>query len=221
VSDLSTTGSPDERIDKLEEENQALKEEVARLRAENRRWARMAGTDNLTGLPNKISFVRALLPQALERAVKEQQSIGLVLLSADDLGTVNEKLGRESGDEVLKGLGQLLRSVLPEGDRLAHLDGANFAVVLYPGHIEAAKGRANMLRARIRAHPIPYGDETIQVTVSAGVVAAEIPVGEDIRAVSETLLGLLNRALYTAKKGGGNRVETAPNNPYESRETPS
>ena len=203
----------EERLRGLEAEIGSLNKEVERLRTENRRWAKMAGTDALTGLPNKISFVRALLPQMVERAAREEQPLGLVLLSADDLGEINQKHGR--------GIGQLLRSVLPEGDRLAHLDGAHFGVVIYPGHLEAAKGRANMLRARVRAHSFPCGEETAQITVSAGVLAADVPSAEETRSVTDTLLGLLNRALYIAKKAGGNRVETAPNNPYESRETVS
>ena len=72
----------EERLRALENENEALKRDVARLQSENRRWARMAGTDAMTGLPNKISFSRALLPQSLDRAARESQSLGIVLLSA-------------------------------------------------------------------------------------------------------------------------------------------
>jgi PleD family two-component response regulator len=46
----------EQRLLRLEQENQALRQEVERLRVENRRWARLAGTGALTGLPNKISF---------------------------------------------------------------------------------------------------------------------------------------------------------------------
>ena len=59
--------NPSQRVKALEAQNEALKEEVERLRDENKRWARMAGTDSLTGLPNKISFLRALLPQTLSK----------------------------------------------------------------------------------------------------------------------------------------------------------
>ena len=65
--------TPVQRIRELEAENRALRQEVERLRAENRRWARMAGTDAMTGLPNKISFMRALVPQALRRAKTQPQ----------------------------------------------------------------------------------------------------------------------------------------------------
>lgn len=195
------------RPETLEARIVALEGEVTRLREENRRWARLAGTDALTGLPNKISFLRAFVPQIFKTAAEEQQSVGFLLVSPDDLGAVNETHGREAGDQVLKGLGALIQSLVGDAGRLGLLDGSNFVLMMYPSTVEEARGRGNMIRARVRTHAFPCVDGTAQITVSAGVTIAEPEVGDDLQALSEERMSTLNQALFMAKKAGGNRVE--------------
>lgn len=196
-----------QRVRDLEMEDRAQKEEIRRLKEENRRWARLAGTEALTGLPNKISFMRAMVPQTIQRAAVEEQPVGFILLSADDLGTINETYGREAGDQVIRGMGDLLKSLLDEEDRVGHIDGTNFSVILYPADLDTVRGRSNMLRARVRAHGFPCGDTTAQITISVGITSLEPPPEADRRVLGEQAFHLLNGALYMAKKAGGNRVE--------------
>lgn len=200
---------PDEtdRVRALEAQVVSLETEVARLREENRRWARLAGTDALTGLPNKISFMRAFVPQTFKTASEEQKSVGLLLVSPDDLGGVNEMHGREAGDQVLKGLGALIQSLIGDAGRLGLLDGSNFVLMVYPADVEDIRGRANMIRARVRTHAFPCAETTTQITVSAGVTVATPVEEDDLQALGEERMSTLNRALFTAKKAGGNRVE--------------
>ncbi|MDP6779499.1 MAG: GGDEF domain-containing protein [Candidatus Latescibacteria bacterium] len=195
------------RIQELESEIQTQKAEIKRLRDENRRWARLAGTESTTGLPNKISFMRAMVPQAIQRASRESKPAGFMLLSADNLGDVNESYGREAGDRVIQGLAELLQSLLEEDDRLGHLDGTNFAVIFYPADLDTVRGRANMLRARIRSHAFPCAGETVPITASVGIGSVDPEDNPNARAVGEEIFRLLNGALYRAKKAGGNRVE--------------
>ncbi len=61
----------------LEIEITRLKEENKKLRVSNRRWMRIAGTDSLTGLPNKVFFTTALLPQAITKSDEDGRPIGL------------------------------------------------------------------------------------------------------------------------------------------------
>jgi diguanylate cyclase (GGDEF)-like protein len=195
------------RVGQLEREVLELQAEVNRLREENRRWAKLAGTDGLTGLPNRISFFRAFLPQTLQLAVKEERPVGLILLSPDSLGDLNESFGREAGDEVVKGLGQLVQSLVGDEAKLGHVDGANFCLMLYPGEMEAVRGRANMVRARVRTHEFPCSGSVAQITVSAGISSVVPTEGSDFRSLSEEYFSDLNKALHSAKKAGGNRVE--------------
>jgi PleD family two-component response regulator len=73
----------EQRMEALRKENQSLRQEVARLGADNRRWARLAGTDALTGLPNKISFLRALVPQCIRSAADVGDSFCCLLIIWD------------------------------------------------------------------------------------------------------------------------------------------
>jgi diguanylate cyclase (GGDEF)-like protein len=196
-------------VQSLERENQSLRQEIERLRSENRRWARLAGTDPLTGLPNKISFLRALAPQALNSAAQAQKAIGFILLSADDLGPINETQGRTAGDQVLKGLGEFLKALLPEDLTLGHLDGSHFAVVMPEAILEDVKARANMLRARIRSHVFPCGQTTAKITASAGVISLIPSLDADEKKLLDTVFSQLNEALYKAKSSGGNQIQPA------------
>ena len=206
------TASLMRRIQELEAEGQTQKEEIERLQKENRRWARLAGTEALTGLPNKISFMRALAPQAVQQAGKANEPVGFILMSADNLGPINEAHGREAGDQIIRGLGELLKSLLEENDRIGHIDGTHFAVILNPSDLDSARGKGNMIRARVRAHGFPCGEGTAQITVSVGVTSVEPPESANGRALAEEIFSRLNGAVYAAKKAGGNRVEIAQDN---------
>lgn len=199
------------RLHSLQQENQTLRQEVERLRAENKRWARLAGTDTLTGLPNKISFLRALVPQAIKSLNQTQKTIGFILLSADNLGPINEAHGRMAGDQVLKGLGEFLKSILPEELKLGHLDGSNFAIVMPGAPLEDVKARANMLRARIRSHTFTCGKTIAKITASTGIVSVMPEQNTDEKKWLETIFSHLNEALYQAKSSGGNQVQTVTN----------
>jgi len=198
----------EQRVRMLESDNQALQREVQRLRADNRRWARLAGTDGLTGLPNKISFLRVLVPQRIRAAMAAGETLGFILLSADDLGPINEAHGRGAGDQVLKDLGVFLQRVLDGEDQLGHIDGSHFSVMAV-ADLDAIRGVANMLRARVQSHTFACGSTTIQITVSAGVVAAAPSADQDEKTLTETIFDHLSEALYVAKASGGNRVQAA------------
>ncbi len=162
--------------------------------------------------------MRAMVPQAIQRAAVEEKPVGFIFLSADDLGTINETYGREAGDQVIRGMGDLLKSLLNEEDRVGHIDGTNFSVILYPADLDTARGCSNMLRARVRAHGFPCGDTTAQVTISVGITSIEPPPEADRRALGEQAFRLLNGALYMAKKAGGNRVEAVQVKDSDGRE---
>ena len=208
------------RVQELEEELNTLREENRRLKDENRKWAKLAGTHGLTGLPNKISFLRALVPQAIHRAFKEQNPVGFVLISADEIGNINEARGREAGDEVIRGLGEMVTSLLDETDRVGHLDGTHFAVIIYPSDAEIARGRANMIRARVRAHEFPCSNDVVKITVSCGAMSVLPQDSTNGKELADRIFVKLSEALYNAKKEGGNRVEIVSDRTVEEEGNP-
>ena len=198
-----------QRVRELEAEGQQLRQEVERLRLMNQRWAQLAGTDSLTGLPNKISFLRALAPQDIQHARTRGEPIGFILLSGDNLGPINETKGRDAGDQVLRGLAEFLRSVLKGEERLGHIDGSHYAVVLYPAGPDEIRSRAEELQLQIAAHVFACADSEVRVTASFGITSVDPRAISEPRSAAEKVFQSLNGALYRAKKAGGNCIEVA------------
>ena len=86
-------------MQQLQGEVDQLRIENERLRAGNRRWLRIAGSDDLTGLPNKIFFSTSLLPQVVSAAIAEGRSLVCITVAPDKLGDINQKYGRQGGDQ--------------------------------------------------------------------------------------------------------------------------
>jgi ATP-binding cassette, subfamily B, bacterial len=200
-------------IQQFQTEVQAEDQEAQRLRNVNQRWARMVGTDRLTGLPNKTSFIEALAPREIQQASRNDDAVGFVLLSADNLGVINEQHGRNAGDEVIQGLAQFLQSITLGEEVLGHLDGTNFALMFYPATLDHAMARAEDLRTAVAAHSIPCSGTLIQITISAGAYSVDSASVDDARAGAENVFSILNEALYRAKQAGGDRTEAANESP--------
>jgi ATP-binding cassette subfamily B protein len=196
-------------IHKLEAQEEGAQQEAQELRQINQRWAQLVGTDRLSGLPNKLAFLEALVPAEIQQAQKRGDPLGFLLLSADNLGAVNEAHGRNAGDQVIRELAAFLHSVTRGEETLAHLDGANFALLLYPASTERVHQRAQTLREQVAGHPIRCADTQIRLTISAAVVSLDSAALTDPKAATVEAFERLNGALYRAKKVGGNHVEIA------------
>ena len=205
------TGQPD--LAELEAEIARLKEENKKLRVSNRRWMRIAGTDLLTGLPNKIFLTTALLPQAITSSDEDGRPLGCVMMAPDDLGEFNNKYGRRGGDDLVKGVGEFLSGTVEEDEKLVHLDGANFILIVPRADLQLAKKRSLALRAKILNRQFECAGTQVPITLSLGVVSrAPSPEGTqvNVKEVVDEFLRRLNGALGQAKQMGGNRPYDDP-----------
>jgi diguanylate cyclase (GGDEF)-like protein len=165
--------------------------------------ARESITDELTGLANRRRF-DDVLAHAAARATDEDP-IALVMLDLDRFKVINDTHGHPFGDKVLKAVSKVVRDTARDRDLPARYGGEELAVVLATGDTEAARHFAERLRLAIEA--LDLGDEqTGPVAVTASLGVASLPtdgddVGDLVRAADE--------ALYRAKRGGRNRVESA------------
>jgi diguanylate cyclase (GGDEF)-like protein len=165
--------------------------------------AHRATHDVLTGLPN-----RALLLDRLEHAVDVVRSsstdeVSLLFIDLDRFKIVNDELGHDAGDALLRVVADRLAGALRGVDVVARLGGDEF-VVLCPGlgRIEAEDVARRLLRA-VSESPIAIGDRRLEVTASVGVTVAA--PSEDHHA--EGLLREADVAMYQAKAHGRNRFE--------------
>jgi diguanylate cyclase (GGDEF)-like protein/PAS domain S-box-containing protein len=166
--------------------------------------AHRATHDALTGLPN-----RALLLDRLEQAVERVRSsssdeVAVLFIDLDRFKAVNDELGHDVGDELLRVVAARLAGALRAIDVVARLGGDEF-VVLCPGlgRAEAEDVAVRLLRA-VSSTPVHVGGQMVEVTASVGVSVA---VGADDHH-AEGLLREADAAMYQAKAHGRNRFET-------------
>ena len=157
----------------------------------------MAHHDTLTGIPNRRLFREQLL-KALNPANPER-SAAVLCLDLDNFKSVNDTLGHQYGDELLRQLARRLAKNLREQDTLARLGGDEFAVVL-PG-IERTDDLRQMGQRLIDAvrEPFQVDGHTVPVSVSIGIATASAQ-----ECAADHLLRYADMALYEAKRNGRN-----------------
>lgn len=168
----------------------------SRLRVELRR---LAVTDDLTGLANRRAF-RSTLSNELTRSGRTQRPVCLLMLDLDHFKRVNDTFGHGAGDVVLATVGELLTTRMHRSgiDVAARVGGEEFAVILPETDATGGAFAAERLRIEVMSRAAD-----ILTTVSIGVAASH--PGDD----ADTLLRAVDKALYTAKALGRNRVSLA------------
>jgi diguanylate cyclase (GGDEF)-like protein len=198
----------------------SLQRETELLRQSGEAMTRQAMVDGLTGLGNRRRFEKEL-DDGVRRATGHGRSFGLILVDVDRFTSINDTLGQQAADLVLRALADRLREGVGSAGVACRHGGQAFAVIL-PGATTADTARtAERLRRAIeRQHvDLPAAAtraEAVQVTASFGVAALEPMVADRIRR-PELLVHLANRALLAAKQAGRNCVRVfTPGSPNSS-----
>jgi diguanylate cyclase (GGDEF)-like protein/PAS domain S-box-containing protein len=166
-------------------------------RAVEERLRRQAEFDTLTDLPNRALF-RERLQQALRR-VKRGSTMALLFLDIDHFKTVNDTLGHEAGDQLLKVFATRMRDCVKQSDTVARLSGDEFTVILEGlGGADDAKALAGKLVETLGA-PVALAGMLVEVTVSIGIALSRDDQTDDAQ-----ILGRADAALYEAKRRGRN-----------------
>jgi diguanylate cyclase (GGDEF)-like protein len=173
-------------------ERDALAEELRRL----------AFYDHLTGLANRALFTDRL-DLALAASRRHGGPIAVMLIDLDDFKPVNDELGHEAGDAVLRAVSTRLRDCVRETDTVARLGGDEFVVLLDRASAEGANLVAERVVAAV-AEPIAVGGR--RVTVGASVGVAVHHEGQD----RPDLLRAADAAMYTAKRAGKGAYHLVP-----------
>ena len=165
----------------------------------DRRLHHAARRDDLTGLANRASF-RDRLDHALTLAKRGDGKLALLLIDLNDFKAINDRFGHPGGDELLRRIGERMRSRVRESDTVARLGGDEFAVLL--PNIVRPEDAAVVVRKLIEAiRPvIDLDGQSAQVTASIGVA-----IFPDHAQDAGKLERLADAAMYRAKRleGGG------------------
>lgn len=144
----------------------------------------LARTDELTGLPNRRRFINAL--DALK-----QTPATLLLLDLDGFKAVNDTLGHDAGDELLRQIAIRFERQIPKNSLIARLGGDEFGAIIY-GEQKTGLETAYALRSSL-AYPADLGAHSVTVDVSIGAIRND---------GKPELMRRADQAMYSAKKSG-------------------
>ncbi|MGP8251319.1 MAG: diguanylate cyclase domain-containing protein [Terracidiphilus sp.] len=180
-----------------------VEEKTADLKRANEELTRLSATDALTGLANRRCFDQTLEKECA-RIHRSDSPLSLVLFDVDHFKALNDSLGHQRGDVCLALLaGEMNRIARRAIDVVARFGGEEFAMILPNTSLEGARRIAEMVRRAVMdlnlPHPASPGPSYL--TISAGVATST--GGQD---TPQKLVAAADRALYTAKRQGRNRV---------------
>ena len=172
---------------------------ITQQRAAERRIRELAYTDELTGLASRAYFYKHL-SDMIKTSLRRESRFALLYLDLDGFKDVNDSLGHDAGDELLKVIAKRLQSVLRETDFVARLSGDEFCILVDDiGNDYAAADVANRCLDEIN-NPVDLGTQQVRPRLSIGI--SHFP--EDGRDL-QSLLKAADSAMYAAKGEGKHR----------------
>lgn len=175
--------------------------DISALKAREAELDEVAHHDPLTGLPNR-RLLRDRLGQAHAQAVRGRHKLGVALLDLDGFKPINDRLGHEAGDDVLRKVADRLGHCLRGGDTVARLGGDEFVLLLVDlADVEEAQQVLERVLHAV-AQPIMLGDREVRVSASIGLAVFPDDAAEPVD--PDTLLRHADAAMYGAKEAGRN-----------------
>ncbi len=168
----------------------------------------IATYDALTGIPNRRSF-DATVTDEWNHTLRAQSPLSIVLCDIDCFKKYNDALGHQAGDECLRDVAQVMRSILQRPiDSVARYGGEEFVYIFPFTDIKGAENMINLLHDRLAAKKIAHPDSEVSnyVTLSAGIASLTPTSKHSIR----ELIAAADDALYRAKDEGRNRTCLTP-----------
>ncbi|WP_338431622.1 diguanylate cyclase domain-containing protein [Synechococcus elongatus] len=176
----------------------------AQLAAANQQLLRLAQSDGLTGLANRRCFDQSLVTE-WNRALRDQQALGLILIDVDFFKQFNDTYGHQAGDDCLKAVATALQKVVARpADLIARYGGEEFVALLPNTPAQGVLHLAEAMRSAVEQLKIPHQGSRVRPWVSLSLGAtAWIP---DPQQAPDLLVAAADQALYRAKESGRDRV---------------
>ncbi|WP_105188426.1 EAL domain-containing protein [Pseudoalteromonas sp. T1lg48] len=175
--------------------------DITERKAAERKIAKLAYFDDLTGLPNRRLF-KDRLSVALAHSQRQQQRLAVMFIDLDHFKGVNDSLGHSIGDELLKQVAQRLQHCVRSGDTLARLGGDEFTLLLNEvDSVDEVIRCAEAVLAQFNAS-FSLAQKSITITTSIG-----ISLYPDDGGSMETLLKHADVAMYRSKDLGRNSYQ--------------
>ena len=173
-------------------------QDISFIKQSQKKMEQLAYYDVLTGLANR-SYFRDQLRKAIAMSHRGYYNFALLYFDLDEFKRINDTLGHDAGDELLKEVSKRLISRLREEDTIARLGGDEFAVIL--SGIKD-RGQASSIASNLQqafAAPVKLGHHEVSISASIGITVAPEDASEE-----ELLLKHADLAMYEAKARGKN-----------------
>lgn len=157
---------------------------------------RKANFDEITGLPNR-NLLRDRLDQALDRTLRAHRHLVVMVLNLDRFRSINDTLGHDAGDKILRKVAQRLRLHEMEFDTLARTEGDEFVLVMEVEEVGSATRQLPPLLKSL-AMPFHIGQHDLFLSASIGLA-----VGPTDGRTRDALIQNASAAMYQVKKSGG------------------
>ena len=190
-----------QRLEDLERANAALQTEVAERRGAEKLARELALRDTLTGFFNRRSL-NDRLAHAIAVAGRQNDRLALLFLDLDRFKCVNDSLGHDKGDELLKQVATRLSGAVREADTLARFGGDEFVVLLENLHDRDDAAQVAIKICAALAHPFELGTSMVKVSASVG-----ISLYPEDGTSAGALMKNADLAMYEAKQRGRNGHE--------------
>ena len=179
-----------------------IEKQKEELEKKNQMLKHLATTDMMTGLYNRTRFTE-IVETEIERIKRTGEDSCLIILDLDHFKVVNDLYGHPNGDTVLKLIAGVIRGQLRSTDILCRFGGEEFAVLLPDTSIDGACRVAEKVRKAIEGCTFTGKLEKVKITASLGIAL----MGNRGSKSFETAYQQADKALYTAKDKGRNRIE--------------
>ena len=157
-----------QQMEDLKRINATLEAEIVERRQAEARAQELATRDPLTGLMNRRSLSEHL-EHAIVKAARNKESLAVLFLDMDRFKNINDTLGHDAGDELLRHVATRISSVVRESDLVARLGGDEFVVLIdtLPSYTAAAEVAKKILKATTA--PFNVGSQSLKTSVSIGI----------------------------------------------------
>ena len=170
---------------------------------ELRKAEQSAVTDALTGLGNRHTMAHAFRA-AIERCVRDEKPISLLMLDLDNFKVVNDRFGHIAGDRILATIARILRRQFRPSDILVRYGGDEFAVLLPNVNANQASEIAERVREAVSGYEMSLDGSNGDLNVAVSIGVAELADGQAL----DAMLTAADKAMYRAKRSGRNAVST-------------
>lgn len=205
MNDANGHGKPDPAVEEVlhrlpADDQDVVRGALERAQKTEAELRHLADHDSLTGLQNRRRF-RSELDQYVSFTARYGGQGAVMVIDIDGLKEVNDRLGHQAGDNLIRRLAAVLRERVRNTDIVARLSGDEFAVLMPQSGTAGALQLGEDLRAEV-AEEFPPGGELGAATISVGITM----FGGSRDAGAETVLVAADQAMYRAKEDGRNRI---------------